>query len=68
MVEVVGIEPTSASPTLRALHAYSAFNLATGYPTGREDLQPVQQGFNGLSPEHARTAVLCGWLPGSGRI
>jgi len=42
LVEVVGIEPTSASPTLRALHAYSVFNLAAGYPTGRENLQPVQ--------------------------
>jgi len=42
MVEVVGIEPTSASPTLRALHAYSVFNLAVGYPTGRENSQPVQ--------------------------
>ncbi len=42
LVEVVGIEPTSASPTLRALHAYSAFNLAAGYPTGRENPQPVQ--------------------------
>ena len=42
LVEVVGIEPTSASPTLRALHAYSVFNLAVGYPTGRENSQPVQ--------------------------
>lgn len=30
------IEPASASPTLRALHAYSAFDLAMGYPTDRE--------------------------------
>ena len=59
MVEVVGIEPTSASPTLQDLHAYSVFNLAVGYPTGRENLQPVQQGFNGSSPEHALAAVLC---------
>ena len=42
LVEVVGIEPTSASPTLRALHAYSVFNLTVGYPTGRENSQPVQ--------------------------
>ncbi len=42
LVEVVGIEPTSASPTLRALHAYSVFNLTAGYPTGRENSQPVQ--------------------------
>jgi len=42
LVEVVGIEPTSASPTLRDLHAYTVFNLAAGYPTGREDSQPVQ--------------------------
>lgn len=42
LVEVVGIEPTSASPTLRALHAYSVFNLAASYPTGRENSQPVQ--------------------------
>ena len=42
LVEVVGIEPTSASPTLRALHAYSVFSLAAGYPTGRENSQPVQ--------------------------
>lgn len=59
LVEVVGIEPTSASPTLRALHAYTVFNLAAGYPTGRENSQPVQERFNGLGPEHARTAVLC---------
>jgi hypothetical protein len=31
------IEPASASPTFRALHAYSVFDLAMGYPTGRED-------------------------------
>jgi len=42
LVEVVGIEPTSASPTLRDLHAYTVFNLTAGYPTGREDSQPVQ--------------------------
>ncbi len=42
VVEVVGIEPTSASPTLRDLHAYSVFDLTAGYPTGRENLQPVQ--------------------------
>ncbi len=42
LVEVVGIEPTSASPTLRALHAYSVFDLTVSYPTGREDSQPVQ--------------------------
>ncbi len=42
LVEVVGIEPTSASPTLRDLHAYSVFNLTVGYPTGRENLQPAQ--------------------------
>jgi len=66
-VEVVGIEPTSASPTLRDLHAYSVFNLTAGYPTGRENSQPVQQGFNGSGPERAFTAVLCRWLLGSGR-
>jgi len=59
LVEVVGIEPTSASPTLRDLHAYTVFNLTVGYPTGRENSQPAQKGFNGLSPEHARAAVLC---------
>ncbi len=58
LVEVVGIEPTSASPTLRGLHAYTVFNLAVSYPTGRENLQPAQKGFNGLSPEHALAAVL----------
>ncbi|MFT4564523.1 MAG: hypothetical protein ACI9BW_004290 [Gammaproteobacteria bacterium] len=42
LVEVVGIEPTSARPTLRDLHAYSVFNLTVGYPTGRENSQPVQ--------------------------
>jgi len=36
------IEPASASPPLRGLHAYSVFNLVAGYPTGREDQQPVQ--------------------------
>jgi len=59
LVEVVGIEPTSASPTLRALHAYSVFNLTAGYPTGRENLQPVQKKFNGSSSEQALAAVLC---------
>ena len=38
----VTIEPASASPPLRGLHAYSVFNLIAGYPTGREDQQPVQ--------------------------
>ena len=42
VVEVVGIEPTSASPLRQGLHAYSVFNLTTSYPTGREDLQPAQ--------------------------
>jgi len=37
LVEVVGIEPTSASPLPRGLHAYSVFSLAMGYPTDRED-------------------------------
>ena len=37
LVEVVGIEPTSASPLPQDLHAYSVFNLAMGYPTGREN-------------------------------
>jgi hypothetical protein len=36
------IEPASASPPLRGLHAYSVFNLIAGYPTGRENLQPAQ--------------------------
>ncbi len=53
------IEPASASPPLRGLHAYSVLNLITGYPTGRENLQPVQKGFNGSDPEHVLTAVLC---------
>ena len=50
MVEVVGIEPTSASPTLRALHAYSVFNLAAGYPTGRENRQRAWMSFNESTP------------------
>jgi hypothetical protein len=33
-----GIEPASASPPRRGLHAYSVFTLITGYPTGREKL------------------------------
>jgi len=37
LVEVVGIEPTSASPLPQDLHAYSVFNLTMGYPTGREN-------------------------------
>ena len=59
VVEAAGIEPASASPPLRGLHAYSVFSLAAGYPTGRENLQPVQQEFNGSDPEHVLTAVLC---------
>ena len=42
LVEVARIELASASPTLRALHAYSVFNLTACYPTGRENSQPVQ--------------------------
>jgi len=42
LVEAAGIEPASASPPLRALHAYSVFDLIAGYPTGREDLKPAQ--------------------------
>ena len=38
----ISIEPASASPTLRDLHAYSVFNLVAGYPTGRENQQPAQ--------------------------
>jgi hypothetical protein len=37
MVEAAGIEPASASPLPKGLHAYTVFNLATGYPTGREN-------------------------------
>jgi len=59
MVEAAGIEPASASPPLRGLHAYSVFNLIAGYPTGRENQQPVQKEFNGSDPEHVLTAVLC---------
>ena len=33
----VTIEPASVSPPLRGLHAYSVFDLVTGYPTGREN-------------------------------
>ena len=58
-MEAAGIEPASASPPLRGLHAYSVFNLIAGYPTGREDLKPAQLGFNGLDPEHVLAAVLC---------
>lgn len=36
------IEPASARPTFRALHAYSAIDLAVGYPTDREDPQPAR--------------------------
>ena len=42
LVEAAGIEPASASPPLRGLHAYSVFNLIAGYPTGRENLKPAQ--------------------------
>jgi len=40
-VEAAGIEPASASPLPRGLHAYTVFNLAVSYPTGRENRQPV---------------------------
>ncbi len=59
LVEVVGIETTSASPLPQGLHAYSVFNLTTSYPTDREDLQPAQFGFNGLGTEQALAAVPC---------
>ena len=59
LVEAPGIEPGSASPLPLALHAYSVFDLIAGYPTGREDLKPVQLEFNGSDPEHALAAVLC---------
>ena len=59
MVEVARIELASASPPPQGLHAYSVFDLAISYPTGREDLQPVQKGFNGSGPEHALAAVPC---------
>ena len=42
LVEAAGIEPASASPPLRALHAYPAIDLTPDYPTGREDPEPVQ--------------------------
>jgi len=42
VVEAAGIEPASASPTSQDLHAYSAFNLALGYPAEKEDLKPVR--------------------------
>ena len=54
-MEAAGIEPASASPPLRGLHAYTVFNLITGYPTGREDLyNQLSKEFNGLDPEHVR--------------
>ena len=37
LVEAAGIEPASASPPLRGLHAYSAFDLVTGYPADGEN-------------------------------
>ena len=46
MVEVARIELASASPLLQGLHAYSVINLTVGYPTGRENSQPVQSFFN----------------------
>jgi len=36
-VEVARIELASANPPPQGLHAYSVFNLAMGYPTGREN-------------------------------
>ena len=42
LVEAAGIEPASASPPLRGLHAYPAIVLTPDYPTGREDPEPVQ--------------------------
>jgi len=41
LVEAAGIEPASASPPPKDLHAYSVFNLTVRYPTGRENEQPV---------------------------
>ncbi len=41
LVEVARIELASASPLPRGLHAYSVINLTAGYPTGRENSQPV---------------------------
>ena len=37
MVEAAGIEPASASPLLKDLHAYSAFYLTGSYPTDRDN-------------------------------
>jgi len=59
LVEVARIELASASPPRRGLHAYSVFDLTASYPTGRENSQPVQKGFNGSGPEHALAAVPC---------
>ena len=60
MVEAAGIEPASASPPLRGLHAYPDIDLTPDYPPGREDPKPAQLGFNGSDPEPAVTAILCG--------
>ena len=46
MVEAAGIEPASANPLPSGLHAYSVINLTACYPTGRENRQPAQLGFN----------------------
>jgi len=42
LVEVARIELASASPPLQGLHAYTVFSLVAGYPTGRDNLQPVR--------------------------
>src|SRR5690606_25923399 len=60
LVEAAGIEPASASPTFRALHAYSVFVLAAGYPTDREDPQPARKGFSGSDPGPVLAAISCG--------
>ncbi len=65
LVEVARIELASASPLLRGLHAYSVFDLTAGYPTGRENLQPVQSDLTAatLDPLRRRSCEVDPWDP-----
>ncbi len=65
-MEAAGIEPASASPPPFDLHAYPAFDLAGGYPTGRENRQPVRWWSLTVGPRTGPRAILCWVTPGAG--
>ncbi len=61
MVEAAGIEPASVSSPPCDLHAYTAFNLTDGNPTGRVGRQPVRKSFDAKTPNVSSRELAIGY-------